>query len=441
MIIDFTVSNFRSIKEPQTISFEATDDKHLEDYYVVEKGGYRLLKAATIIGANASGKTNLLRAYALFPGLVLQTSNSKNDKIPYSKFALDDDFATKESSIITNFLCGNSKYRYEVVFNNDMIVFEKLSRTPFGIKDEHLVFERTTHKKTLLSSIALGVQYENNRGEIDKLTTNLLHNRTVFGAFQWSNVNIPWMMEIVRWIASYCMPIISSSGNLNLKEFTSRNLDLHTITNEQVSLLLQKADVGIDGFTTKKINVPVSPYYAAELINSNMVSFETKEQLRTTSTMPDVKVKMIHRGTNKMVELDFEEESRGTQRYYELAGLLLNLINGSRIVPIDELEYSMHPDLYEHFIVTFLTNAKESQIIYTTHMREFLSDRNLYRDDSVWIAQKDEHGATEVYSIADFDSSELQKIESRYGAYRSGRLGGIPHLGDTYVKPLNSNKQ
>lgn len=441
MIIDFTVSNFRSIKEPQTISFEATDDKRLEDYFVVEKGGYRLLKVATIIGANASGKTNLLRAYGLFPGLMLQTSNNKNDKLPYTKFALDEDWTSMDSTFIVNFLCGNSKFGYEIVFNNDMIVYEKLSRKPFGVEHEHMVFERSTDKDTLVSKIALGDQYQNNQIEIDRLTTNLLHNRTVFGAFQWSNVNIPWMYEIVKWVASYCMPIISSSINPNLKEFTSRNIDQHFITNEQVSALLQKADVGIDGFSTKKVDVPVSPYYAAELINSNLVSFEAKEQLRTTSTMPDVKVKMRHRGNNGAVEFDFEEESRGTQRYYELAGILLTLINGSRIVPIDELEYSMHPDLYEHFLVTFLSNAKESQIIYTTHMREFLSDRNLYRDDSVWIAQKDEYGATEVYSIADFDDSELQQIDSRYGAYRSGRLGGIPHLGDTYVEPFNGEKK
>lgn len=88
MIIDFTVSNFRSIKEPQTLSFEATDDKHLEDYYVVEKGGYRLLKMATIIGANASGKSNMLQAYMQFIILMRLPCENKTDKILYSKFAL-----------------------------------------------------------------------------------------------------------------------------------------------------------------------------------------------------------------------------------------------------------------------------------------------------------------------------------------------------------------
>ena len=84
MIIDFTVSNFRSIKEPQTISFEATDDKHLEDYYVVEKGGYRLLKMATIMGANASGKTNLyvpIQHFPYWPPSLAKTKPTKSHTI------------------------------------------------------------------------------------------------------------------------------------------------------------------------------------------------------------------------------------------------------------------------------------------------------------------------------------------------------------------------
>ena len=142
----------------------------------------------------------------------------------------------------------------------------------------------------------------------------------------------------------------------------------------------------------------------------------------------------MHQGSQADVPFDFDEESRGTQRYYELAGVLLRLINEPHIVAVDELEFSMHPDLYEHFIVTFLTNAKESQLMFTTHMREFLADRGLFRDDSVWFTQKSELGATELYSLADFGTDVLRKVNSRYNAYRSGRLGAVPHLGDTFVE-------
>ena len=85
MILDFTISNFRSIRDPQTISFEATKDTHLEDYYVVKKGNYRILKMAVILGANASGKSNVVRAFDLFPKLMLYPCENKTSKIEYDK--------------------------------------------------------------------------------------------------------------------------------------------------------------------------------------------------------------------------------------------------------------------------------------------------------------------------------------------------------------------
>jgi len=440
MIIDFTVSNFRSIKEPQTISFEATKDKHLEEYYVVEKGGYRLLKMATIIGANASGKSNVLQAYMLFLVLMRFPCEKKTDKIIYDKFAFDKECQNQDSSIIVNFICDGCHYQYKVVFNNEMVVEETLLCRLLDSSELEEAFIRTTNRDTKLSTITLKGGYRKFLGEFDKVLTNVLHNRTVFGAYMKSNVDIPWMKEIDDWMNTYCMPIVSTQDQ-GLKQYTSNRIFDNDINKEQVANFLRKADVGITDFSIKREDVPIPQYYASALINDSATPSELKEQVRNTSTIPDTRVKMFHSGENGMYELDFNEESQGTRRYYELTGVLLSVINKPHIVAIDELEYAMHPDLYEHFLVTFLSNAKESQILCTTHMREFLADKNLYRDDSVWIAQKDKYGATEVYSIADFDKEELMQIENRYGAYRSGRLGGIPHLGDTYVEPLNSDKQ
>jgi AAA15 family ATPase/GTPase len=440
MIIDFTASNFRSIKEPQTISFEATDNTHLEDYYVVKKGDYRLLKMATIIGANASGKSNILQAYMFFLRLMRVPCENKTDKIVYDKFALDEDCTKQDTTFTINFIFGEYHYKYQVVFNNEMVVEETLSCKPIRDGKMDKVFVRETNKETRLSTISLYGKYKIYSLDFDKVSINLLHNRTVFGAYLKSNVDIPCMKEIEDWIVSYCLPIVTTTEQ-GLRQYTSNQIFDGKITKEQVASFLRKADVGITDFSVRKEDTPISPYYAAAVVNDKNTPDAIKEQAKNTSTIPDARVKMVHNGVHGNYELEFEEESRGTQRYYEMAGVLLTVINTPHIVAIDELEYAMHPDLYEHFLVTFLSNAKESQILCTTHMREFLSDKNLFRDDSVWIAQKDERGATEVYSIADFDDSELQQIDSRYGAYRSGRLGGIPRLGDTYVEPLNTEKR
>ena len=126
-------------------------------------------------------------------------------------------------------------------------------------------------------------------------------------------------------------------------------------------------------------------------------------------------------------------ESQGTQRYYAFAGLLALLIGKPTAFPIDELESSLHPDLYIHFVLNFLLNSKESQIIATTHNREILGDKDLFREDAIWFTDKREDCSTELYSLADFDSSTIRNTTNILNAYKSGRLSGVPNLGDNFI--------
>ena len=114
------------------------------------------------------------------------------------------------------------------------------------------------------------------------------------------------------------------------------------------------------------------------------------------------------------------------------------LVKEPHFVAIDELECKLHPDLYEHFIATYLNNAKESQMVFTTHMREFLSDKDMFRDDSVWLTEKSDEGTTDLYSLTDFGSDILRDSTSRYNVYRAGRLGAVPRLQDTYIESNNN---
>jgi len=103
-------------------------------------------------------------------------------------------------------------------------------------------------------------------------------------------------------------------------------------------------------------------------------------------------------------------------------------------LPVDELESSLHPDLYEHFILTFLMNAKQSQIIATTHYREILNNKDVFRNDAVWFTDKDKSCSTELYSLADFNSSVIRDSTNVLNAYKSGKLGATPNPDDTYVE-------
>ena len=125
-----------------------------------------------------------------------------------------------------------------------------------------------------------------------------------------------------------------------------------------------------------------------------------------------------------------DKESEGTKRFYGFAGLLALLIKSPTVFPIDELESSLHPDLYTHFLLSFLQNAKQSQLIATTHNRELLADRDIFRDDVIWFTDKSKDCATELYSLADFDTSTIKNI---LNAYKIGKFSGVPRLSDTFI--------
>ena len=129
-------------------------------------------------------------------------------------------------------------------------------------------------------------------------------------------------------------------------------------------------------------------------------------------------------------KLPMEQESEGTKRFYGFAGLLALLIKTPTIFPIDELESSLHPDLYIHFLLSFLQNAQHSQLIATTHNRELLGDTDIFRNDVIWFTDKGEDFATQLYSLADFDTSTIKNI---LNAYKIGKFSAIPRLSDTFI--------
>lgn len=128
--------------------------------------------------------------------------------------------------------------------------------------------------------------------------------------------------------------------------------------------------------------------------------------------------------------MPFQLESEGTKRFYGFAGILALLIKTPTIFPIDELESSLHPDLYTHFLLSFLQNAQHSQLIATTHNRELLGDTNIFRNDVIWFTDKGEDCATELYSLADFDTSAIKNF---LNAYKIGKFSGVPRLFDTFI--------
>ena len=113
--------------------------------------------------------------------------------------------------------------------------------------------------------------------------------------------------------------------------------------------------------------------------------------------------------------------------------MLLDTLINQKILVIDELEASLHPDLIKHFILTFIVNSRNAQLIATTHFRELLQEKDILRPDIIWFTERKKDQSTDLYSLADFDSSVIRKTSSYYNAYKIGKLGAVPNLRSYYL--------
>lgn len=172
------------------------------------------------------------------------------------------------------------------------------------------------------------------------------------------------------------------------------------------------------------------------LLRKNLKNDDEKKHisdLKEKGKLKSFNLEFIHLINGINYQLPFDDQSQGTQRFYGLAGILDLLVRKESVVPIDELESSLHPDLFIHFILMHLVNSNKSQIIATTHNREILKNKDIFRNDSVWFADKSDEGNTLIYALDEFDSKTIRDTSSIYNAYSIGKLGGVPELGDYYL--------
>lgn len=409
MIVNFSIQNFGSIKDKQTLSFEADASQHLEDTYVVHTAGKRLLKLALIYGANASGKTTALKALDFLRDLVVNPKEKKTDILDFSPYLFDANTPEQPTELTIEFVHEEVCYQYEIAFTRQAIISEALYIDTF---ERVLVYSRTTDIEEQLTKISFGDKITLEKSALQVLELNTLWNNTVLGGFLKTNINLEEFRRVADWFQNYLKPIIAPDTKLDT--YITNKIDDKKITKDEILEILKKADFNISDMIVRK---------KEEII---------PEELRFFKGPIEIKGRIIfqHKIDNVFYSLPMEKESEGTKRFYGFAGLLALLIKTPTIFPIDELESSLHPDLYTHFLLSFLQNAQHSQLIATTHNRELLGDTDIFRNDVIWFTDKGEDCATELYSLADFDTSAIKNF---LNAYKIGKFSGIPRLFDTFI--------
>ena len=414
MIISFSISNFLSIKEEQVLSFEASSDESYNEYFIREIGKYRLLKMGIIYGANASGKTNLLKALDVLRQLVTKSRDADKD-IYYTPFLFDDEYRAGNCKMKLEFLVGDEgkyvKHIYELEFNAKEIVNESLKYYPG--QQPAMIYNRvknTNRERGYTLKFSNGSKPKSEEQNI--LESSTLINNTILSAFNKVNPIIPKARRARKWFDEYISPLLFS--DFMAIEKNADNFFINSLQRQAVlSEFIKKADYNISKFIfSEEADYPK----ANEIMKSRNINGISKELSHI----------YIVKGELKEGNLPYLLESNGTKRSFELAAPLIeNLISGKLMI-IDEIESSLHFDLVKYIILVFLANSENSQMLFTTH-NLLLLDWDILRHDVIWFTEKKEDGSTELYSLAEFKELNRSNILKRY---LSGQFGAKPDIYD-----------
>jgi len=434
MILNFYVENFKSIRSKINLSFEPrkTESTEVDEYYVSTIEKTKILKMAFIFGPNASGKTNILEALAFLQWIATKPINNKNDELDFLKpFVLNKDKNTVFSIEFVN----DKKYLYEVELNQKCIVKESLY---IFSPNKSLIFERTTDEEEEVSKIKFGSKIKISSADKNALTKNTLWNNTVIASFFKINIKFEALKPVLDWFQESL--IIISPVLIFSKLWPQQSpwliLSIFNTFNE-VDELNSIAENVLNGKIPKNKLIELLNRSDFSVSNVEIEEIKQKEQKTQEIGNKDYNNRSFKTTIQHSYEENFilplYEESNGTQKYYILAGILLNALsddkNKTKIIVIDEIEKSLHPDLVEHFILNFLKICKKHnfQLIATTHNRELLMNKNLIRrSDIIWLTEKKVDGSTDLFSISDFNG--VRKENSLYNFYKIGKFGAVPNL-------------
>lgn len=436
MIHYLKIKNFGPIKEEMEINFEVADTNGIDDYVVEMPDKRKLLKLIYIYGANASGKTTILRAFEFLRSLLLHPNIEKDYTFDYEPFLFRDSPYHLRSSLEFAFYANDIRYVYFLEFTKRSIVSEKL--VFYQTQKSTEIYSRSTDLKKRLSSIQFGSKIKVPVRERDLLESNTLHNNTVLGAYVKTNVDIPELEVLNKFFTAFFVGMITSNSMADL--FTASLIEAVPGANIWINKLLSKADSQLaevkvsDMKLGYQTNAEGKPYKVSNLwdhVRGDVVHEQRFEQ------PVSYEISFVHKVSDtKSFTLSFENESSGTKKYFGLAGPLYHLVHYSRFLSIDELENSLHPDLMKYYLQVFLVNAKKSQLLITTHTTSLMDNEDFIRRDALWFCEKQASGGINLYSAADFDTSTLRKDSNIQKAYKAGKLGGKPNLGSPYLEPI-----
>ena len=395
MILEFCATNFLSIKDELKLSFVSTQLKESSaepnDLYNLSDTGISLVRSAIIYGANASGKSNVLKAFAFYKRFITDSfkDSQAGEVIDVENFRLNATTIDEPTSLEATFTDGEYIYRYGFEVDSQKVQMEWLYRRACKkrAKEVELFYREdgvtSVHPKSQLLQELVNKKMVRSNALL--LSTAAQFNETT-------------AVSILRWLSD--TQVLFCSEDEVLWQNAIKYLDDEKLR-ERITAFARYADLGIENIT-KIDNRIVSRHrqYDDEGREVNNVAFSFNRN-----------------------------ESEGTIKYFSLAYPIIDALDNGKRVVIDELDSRLHPLLVKRIIALFndaRTNPKGAQLLFTAHDTYLLS-AGLFRRDQVWFTQKDNFGATELYSLAEYKVRSTSPFERDY---LLGKYGATPLIGD-----------
>ncbi len=427
MLISFSATNFRSLKEKQTIKLEAASKYHDDDedklknnlFESDKKNSLKLLKSAAIYGANASGKTSLIKAVYAFNHVAMcfdgdekgAQKRSRGKSISdYDPFLLDKKTATQPTEFEIDFIAEKVRYVYSFSYDSQKIHREKLEFYFKGKKE--LIYDIQLGKKDVLKT-EFTDHFEGKKERALDIFENTQNN--LFLPLNINEDGNKFLNPVYDWIGEKL--IIENDHDSFFQTASWIKKDPKNKVN--ALKILSSIDPNIIDFEVEEVK-PTQRM----IDDPNVPSFLKKPLLRT-------KFK-----TNQGAYFRESQLSEGTQSIFSLCSVILPILQEGGVLFFDELEKSLHPDALLQVVKMFhdpKINKGNGQIIFTAHNDILLEKEfGVFRRDQIWFAGKSQKsGASEIYSLSEFPVP-TKKRDNIVERYRNHAYGARPLLKNFY---------
>jgi AAA15 family ATPase/GTPase len=422
VLIEFSVTNFKSIKSQQTFSLTKAKGDELEESNSFQPEGLSrldLLRSSAIYGPNAAGKSNFIEAIRVMRRIVVESASEKQrgDKLPLTPFKLDPDTAKSPTEFEVVFIANGVRYQYGFAATQERIMEEWLIAFP-KVRAQHWYArqwdEKSGEYQWEMGNALQGQKQlwrEATRDNALFLSTAVqLNSQQLQPVYDWFDDNLR-TTTVHAWTPGFTASLCSDPKN-----------------KAKVLAFLKAADIDIQDVKLKKklFDEKDLPDEMPEEVKSMVAREMEGEEIIS-------ELNMLHKDSSgELIAFDFDEESDGTQKLFSFAGPWLDTLMNGYVLFVDELHDNLHPRLVQFLVELFHsseTNPKNAQLIFTTHETSILN-QEVFRRDQVWFCEKGGDKATQIYPLTDF--SPRKGRENLELSYLAGRYGAVP-----YVHKLN----